>query len=868
MNPDSARRYSTAARQNADDRAPPAPPLPPHFEQARIALNRVFGLGQKAADPARILANHRPPLTPDLTSRNAAASHRTGLHIRALAANPTGTHVVLAGHEIFKTVRVQAGYCAEDANIRAAIRSYDASASGQNLNSAVRIKDLVEIVDVAWGKDTYDRYIAAATQNGPIILYDLGRLGAEVARLFDHRRQVHRISCNPHTGHVMLSASQDGTIRIWDIRDAQHSVRTFRSRSSIPNQNDGIRDVKWSPTNSNEFIFGTDGGWIQKWDTAMLKTAKVKIAAHSTHCNSVDWHADGRHVLTASNDKSVRVWDIAGDTRSRQQPLFEIKTIDKVRCARWRPACQSVVPQDHGALQSTQLATSYAKNPAVHVWDFRRPHMPFLNVSCYTTAPTDILWHSRDLLWTVGKEGTFLQNDLKFCSKTIDSRNLQAAAISPLGDLNAFAQKRVQFVRSYEGEALRHDPKLDFSAQYSTSVQSQHGPDNDPSRDPTDDSIDNLFLSLVNGQKPVMTTRKDNRSTNGTVLSQQDSGEDRLINLLQSLDEHHAQRPEQTAIRGHLTSHAQRARLSHLAAKYKVRPFTHPITIQDLLHLDQAFLKNADHAQHVAAYRLAQSWRIVAHIVAHEMRNKAVQRRRLRLTTDADQTLLGTTDDAIRARTKKILNKAMKARDSKPPSPAVAPSRSPRERNLLAAPESSSNAPTPTARPIDASLGSAKHTGSSLTSVDSGSDLSLPPSHVSHLFSPKSKTQNSGNDTVKREMAKDTEVQTKFFAQPTRTRSVRRTQPRKILNLEPVSQQDDTAAHSSRHDSEESFGMFPSFPSSHFDSFSESMTGRSQLQSPDRPNGNGNVFSPISDSITTRVEQADSLARGSQPVSS
>lgn len=91
-------------------------------------------------------------------TQNATALHRTGLAINTIAINETGTHALLGGKEIFKTVRVADGTCAEDFNLRTAIRSTPTQASGKP-----RQIYSIDIADVAWAKGDCGDYVAAAT---------------------------------------------------------------------------------------------------------------------------------------------------------------------------------------------------------------------------------------------------------------------------------------------------------------------------------------------------------------------------------------------------------------------------------------------------------------------------------------------------------------------------------------------------------------------------------------------------------------------------------------------------------------------------------------------------------------------------------
>jgi len=485
MSNDQSSRRATGVSAASPTSIPSAPPLPAPqpLQRARDAAYRIIGFASQPSRPSSpVIRGPGAGRSAILGAQNATASHKTGLEINTIAISESGTHALVGGKEIFKTIRVQDGSCAEDLNLRTAIRSTPFHASGKP-----RQQYSIDIADVAWAKGDCGNYVAAATSSGKIILYDLGHAGLQAAQLHEHYRQVHRVTFNPHRGNLLLSGSQDGTVRLWDVRDARNQASTLQSKRKYSGQGDGVRDVKWSLTDGVDFAFGTDSGDIQRWDIRNLKAAKVKIPAHALACNTIDWHPDGKHILSASLDKTVRVWDFSTDRR--QKPACEIKTPYPVMNARWRPSCETLLPNNKAARQCTQIVSSYTRDhPVVHIWDFRRSALPFREMSPYPSAPTDLIWHSQDLLWTVGREGIFLQSDVQHASKVIDRRNLQSFAVSSQGDVKFVVQKRRQ------RRVPTHRTPPSFTSNTSSGLSTS--PEDVVShRSWTDDSLDHSFLS-------------------------------------------------------------------------------------------------------------------------------------------------------------------------------------------------------------------------------------------------------------------------------------------------------------------------------------------------------------------------------------
>ena len=157
-------------------------------------------------------------------------THKTGIPIAALDISPQKTHAVLAGRDILKTIQVSGSTCVEDFNLRSAIVAYAATHNALGGAIPAKHKDQLAANDVKWSHGRFDTTICTAAANGQIVIYDVTRAGVEFARLHEHVRQVHRVAFNPHQGALLLSGSQDATMRLWDLQElaGDRSIMTWR----------------------------------------------------------------------------------------------------------------------------------------------------------------------------------------------------------------------------------------------------------------------------------------------------------------------------------------------------------------------------------------------------------------------------------------------------------------------------------------------------------------------------------------------------------------------------------------------------------------------------------------------------------------
>ncbi|OAL28929.1 hypothetical protein AYO22_02365 [Fonsecaea multimorphosa] len=605
---------------------PPAPPLPPGRLSQLQRIIPTWGKhtgskshggtaqGDRDGGLRRITGIH----TYSSSHSSRTATHRTGIPIAALDINRQKTHAVLAGKEILKTVRVHDGKVIEDLNIRASISSYASAHSSSQLDSAEKRREYLPARDVKWSIGHWDHIIATAATNGRIALYDLNAPSAktELAWLHEHTGQINKLDFDPHAGYLLLSASQDKSVRLWDLRQPQRDKSRIRFEVRS-----GVRDVRWSPVDPLDFAVCADGGVVQKWDARNPVAPKLSINAHEKACYSLDYHPDGRHVVSGGFDKYIRVWDFASD-RKRQKPVFQLKAPHAIRNIRWRPACNVPESGESTFWQSTQVAVSYYHDdPRLHIWDLRRPLLPFRELDRYSMPPNDLLWADKDLLWTVGDEGIFTQWDIKH---TVPFYNQIAPCTStflPNGEYYTFSEERdVQRMSFLENAAagFLNVPPDKLSS----------GDDGAASRSLTDDEggLESTVGTSFRRREGVNVPSRPTKSHANSPSSMEDRPP--VLPLDASvLNRQDLFNNNQVGANGFIPGVAAEPQvIEYLASHYAI-----PATADDnksspdtiLSRLQNAFHQNAAACDAVSMHRMAQSWRILGAVIVPELKDWA-----------------------------------------------------------------------------------------------------------------------------------------------------------------------------------------------------------------------------------------------------
>jgi len=164
-----------------------------------------------------------------------------------------------------------------------------------------------------------------------------------------HTAAVSAIRFFPQFGHILLSASLDGQLKIWDVYTHGKCLRTMYTHSSGQGKPLGVRDicfsnegqtflscgydrfvrqwdtetgqctarmsngtipycVKYYPINNNVFIVGCNDRKIVQWDLRS-KHIVQRYDQHLGAINTVTFLENARRFVSSSDDKALRVWE-------------------------------------------------------------------------------------------------------------------------------------------------------------------------------------------------------------------------------------------------------------------------------------------------------------------------------------------------------------------------------------------------------------------------------------------------------------------------------------------------------------------------------------------------------------------------------
>ncbi|KAE9027001.1 hypothetical protein PF011_g2257 [Phytophthora fragariae] len=292
-----------------------------------------------------------------MEQRSVRASMDFNGPLNALSTSPNNRLIAVGGRDVLKVVALEAAGFSEKRNLRVAGKP--------SLNFSTN--------DIRWHPQS-DSLLATAATNGAVVIWNLEREGYKHVQervLNGHRRAVNRICWHTTDWNVLISGSQDGTVKLWDKRGGK-VVSTYQPKS------ESVRDVRASPFHPNKFAAAFENGIVQVWDMRKNSQPELKFTAHKGLVLSIDWHPTDANVLASGGrDRYVKIWEL-GDVR---QPKQTIQTIASVGRVAWRPTCV------------THIATSASlMDNSIHVWDTKRPFIPVASMKGHSDIASGISW--------------------------------------------------------------------------------------------------------------------------------------------------------------------------------------------------------------------------------------------------------------------------------------------------------------------------------------------------------------------------------------------------------------------------------------------------------------------------------------------
>jgi WD40 repeat protein/serine/threonine protein kinase len=234
---------------------------------------------------------------------------------------------------------------------------------------------VLPVYAIVWSPD--GKRIASASNDGTVHVWDAAT-GQRFFRYRGHQGSVNAVAWSPD-GKYIASASSDRTVQVWD---ALQTGEGSTSRITYRGHSGNMRTLAWSADNTR-IASGGDDRTVQVWD-AKNGTHLFTYSGHINQIWSVAWSPDDTRIASASVDQTVQVWSAIQShqnvTSQNALAIYKNHT-NEVKAVAWSPDSKRVVSASNGR--------------TVQVWDPTSGNH-FLTYTGHTDVLNAVAWTPND----------------------------------------------------------------------------------------------------------------------------------------------------------------------------------------------------------------------------------------------------------------------------------------------------------------------------------------------------------------------------------------------------------------------------------------------------------------------------------------
>uniref|UniRef100_A0A1A8KYX0 Coronin n=1 Tax=Nothobranchius pienaari TaxID=704102 RepID=A0A1A8KYX0_9TELE len=136
-----------------------------------------------------------------------------------------------------------------------------------------------------------------------------GRIDQSCPTVCGHAAPVLDIQWSPHDDNVIASASEDCTVKVWQIPDGGLTSPMTEALVTLEGHNKRVGILAWHPSAFNILLTAGCDNVMCVWNVDTGELVYQISNAHPDLIYSVSWNKDGSAVCTVCKDKALRVID-------------------------------------------------------------------------------------------------------------------------------------------------------------------------------------------------------------------------------------------------------------------------------------------------------------------------------------------------------------------------------------------------------------------------------------------------------------------------------------------------------------------------------------------------------------------------------
>ena len=216
--------------------------------------------------------------------------------------------------------------------------------------------------------------LASGSEDTTIKIWDW-ELGELERTLKGHTKAV--LDCDfggPRGGTILASCSSDLTIKLWDPSDEYKNIRT------LPGHDHSVSAIRFvpsgvagAPTSGNLLVSASRDKTLRVWDVTTGYCVKT-LRGHSDWVRDVYPSFDGRWLLSCGNDQIARLWDAGtGETKASflgHEHVIQCCTFAPVSSYSYLSSLAALKKPPPASSSGEFLATG-SRDKTIKLWDSR-----------------------------------------------------------------------------------------------------------------------------------------------------------------------------------------------------------------------------------------------------------------------------------------------------------------------------------------------------------------------------------------------------------------------------------------------------------------------------------------------------------------
>jgi len=216
--------------------------------------------------------------------------------------------------------------------------------------------------------------LASGSEDTTIKIWDW-ELGELERTIKGHTKAVLDVDFGgPRGGTLLASCSSDLTIKLWDPSDEYKNIRT------LPGHDHSVSAIRFvpsgaaeAPSTGNLLVSASRDRTLRIWDVSTGYCVKT-LRGHADWVRDVAPSFDGRWLLSAGNDQTARLWDAAsGDAKATflgHEHVVECCTIASP-AAYPHLAALAGLKKPPAASSSAEFVATGSRDKSIKIWDAR-----------------------------------------------------------------------------------------------------------------------------------------------------------------------------------------------------------------------------------------------------------------------------------------------------------------------------------------------------------------------------------------------------------------------------------------------------------------------------------------------------------------